>query len=70
MLHPRSGAIFTRDKNAHKARKRVWESALGSGGNNYSDTLTRALRSLSKIARLTIKLYLIITKALSGMSEY
>ncbi|KAK6222630.1 hypothetical protein LQW54_000810 [Pestalotiopsis sp. IQ-011] len=31
MLHPRSGAIFTRDKNAHKARRRVWESALNTG---------------------------------------
>lgn len=38
MLHPRSGAIFTRDKNAHKARRRVWESALNTTGN-FSSTI-------------------------------
>ncbi|KAI2616627.1 benzoate 4-monooxygenase cytochrome P450 [Hypoxylon sp. NC1633] len=50
MLHPRSGAIFTRDKNAHKARKRVWESALGSGALlHHYESLKRHVKVLESI---------------------
>ncbi|KAI0885722.1 benzoate 4-monooxygenase cytochrome P450 [Annulohypoxylon maeteangense] len=50
ILHPKSGAIFTRDKNAHKARKRVWESALGSGALiHHYESLKRHVQVLESM---------------------
>jgi hypothetical protein len=36
LLYPRISSIFTRDKKLHNERRKMWEQALSTKGENYT----------------------------------